>query len=169
MPSVINSCYYHQYSAISEKKANGSSPWGNANNCTTFPKLPSSPPFNSFNCFPHLAGVWPHLNPQRRFNPHPFFLAIPSFPLSLFLMASFSWYHHQGKFARWEESMECSSKTSASGRVFYWNHKQYCISYTIVYREGGRKAWWKTVNVCVCVWGGGWRVYGVVNELGRPL
>lgn len=47
--------------------------------------------------------------------------------------------------------MDCGSKTSASGRVFYWNHKQYCISYTIVCREGARKGWWKTIKVCV--WG----------------
>lgn len=78
-------------------------------------------------------------------------------------MASFSWYHHQGKFTRWEESMDCSSKTSASGRLFYWNHKQYCISYTIVCREGGRKGWWKTINVCVWGLGGTLLVHYTMN------
>lgn len=136
---MINSCYCYQYSAVPEKGecvfALGQSQ--QLHHLSKASILLSTP---SFNCFSHFASVWPHLNPQQHFNPHPLFLTIPSFPLALFLMASFSWYHHQGKFTRWEESMDCSSKTSASGRVFYWNHKQYCISYTIACREGGRKA-----------------------------
>lgn len=135
---MINSCYCYQYSAVPEKGecvfALGQCQQSHLSKASILLSTPS------FNCFSHFASVWPHLNPQQHFNPHPLFLTIPSVPLALFLMASFSWYHHQGKFTRWEESMDCSSKTSASGRVFYWNHKQYCISYTIACREGGRKA-----------------------------
>lgn len=111
--------------------------WMNvSSSCTTF-SLASSYFFTPlFNHFSHLATVWPFFNPHQHFNPHTLLSPSPLSPhLALLLMASFSWYHYQGKFTRWEESMECSSSTSASGRVFDWNHKQYCISYTIIYRE----------------------------------
>lgn len=156
MPSVMNSCYCYQYSAVPEK---ASSPWGNASNCTTFPKLPSSIVFHS------LLVCDPNLTLSDTLTPTLF----ASQSLHSLLLSS-SWLHLAGATIRGNSLNGKSQWTVAArhqprGGFFHWNHKQYCISYTIACREGGRKGWWKTLNVCV--WGLG--IYSAVNEPGWSL